>query len=40
MRLPTTIMMSVALSACSNIDRENGAPQWDFEHNIQCPISN
>jgi hypothetical protein len=35
MRLPTTIMMSVALSACSNIDRENGAPQWDFDHKLQ-----
>jgi hypothetical protein len=35
MRLLTLTITCFALSACSNIDTENGAPQWDFDHNIQ-----
>ena len=27
--------MCFASSACSNIETESGAPQWDFDHNIQ-----
>jgi hypothetical protein len=35
MRLFYSAILCVALSACSNIDTENGASQWDFDHNIQ-----
>ena len=35
MKLFYAAVLSVALSACSNIDTENGASQWDFDHNIQ-----
>ena len=35
MRLPTLIIMCFTLAACSNIETESGASQWDFDHNIQ-----
>ena len=35
MRLFTITVTCLALSACSNIDIENGAPQWDFDHHIK-----
>jgi hypothetical protein len=35
MRLLTLIFTCFILSACSNIEIENGASQWDFDHNIQ-----
>lgn len=35
MRLLYSVVFCISLSACSNIDTENGASQWDFDHNIQ-----
>lgn len=35
MRLLAVIIVSVALSACSNIETAKGHSQWDFDHNIQ-----
>jgi hypothetical protein len=35
MRSLTLAITCLSLSACSNIDSKNGAPQWDFDHNIQ-----
>jgi hypothetical protein len=35
MRLFTLAITCFALSACTNIVSENGASQWDFDHNIQ-----
>jgi hypothetical protein len=35
MRLLIVASTCFALSACSNIETENTASQWDFDHNIQ-----
>jgi len=35
MRVLSIVILSISLSACSNISPENGASQWDFDHNIQ-----
>jgi len=35
MRLLILTITCFSLSACSNIGTENGASQWDFDHNIQ-----
>jgi hypothetical protein len=35
MRLLILAATCFTLSACSNIDTDNGTSQWDFDHNIQ-----
>jgi hypothetical protein len=35
MRLLTLATAFFALSACGNLATNNGASQWDFDHNIQ-----
>ena len=35
MRVFYFALLCVSLSACSNIENENGSSQWDFDHNIQ-----
>jgi hypothetical protein len=35
MRIFYVAILCVSLSACSNIETENGSSQWDFDHNIQ-----
>lgn len=29
------ILISLVLASCSTIEPENGASQWDFDHNVQ-----
>jgi len=35
MRVFLVIVLTIFLSACSNLNRTDGNSQWDFDHNLQ-----